>query len=110
MKQITYENRIALYGEYDVVVLGGGPAGVSAAVAAAREGKRVLLVESMPALGGMATSGMVGPFMTVYDRDGNEPTVGGIFTEIVDRLKAYDAVIPPEEVESPTVYTSFLKK
>ena len=44
---------------YDVVVCGGGMAGVSAAVAAAKEGKKVLLVERSGALGGLATNGMV---------------------------------------------------
>ena len=52
--------------------MGGGPAGVCAAVSAARQGMRTIIIESMPALGGMATSGLVGPFMTNYDRDGDE--------------------------------------
>lgn len=110
MDNISYSKSIELYGEYDVVVLGGGPSGVCAAVSAARQGMKVLLVESMPALGGMATSGMVGPFMTNYDKDGNVQTVGGLFTEIIDRLKKYSAVIPPDEVESSTIYTSFIHK
>jgi alkyl hydroperoxide reductase subunit AhpF len=37
--------QVKLYGEYEVVVLGGGPAGIAAAVAAARAGRRTLLVE-----------------------------------------------------------------
>lgn len=110
MGHIVYNKEIELFGEYDVAVLGGGPAGVCAAVSAARQGMKVILVESMPALGGMATSGMVGPFMTNYDRDGNEQTVGGIFMEIVERLKKYSAVIHPDEVEWSTVYTSFIQK
>ncbi len=110
MEQISYQKEIPLYGEYDVVVLGGGPSGVCAAISAARQGAKTLLVEAMPALGGMATGGLVGPFMTNYDRDGNEQTVGGIFSEIVDRLKKYSAVIPSEEVETRTVYTSFIKR
>ena len=48
--------------------------------------------------------------MTCYDRDGNEKIVGGMFDEIVDRLKKHSAVISPDEVEASTVYTSFLKK
>jgi len=43
----------------DVLVVGGGPAGVSAAVAAARSGARVTLVERYPYLGGLASGGMV---------------------------------------------------
>lgn len=110
MTKINYSKEMELYGEYDVAVIGGGPAGVCAAVCAAREGMKVLLVESQPSLGGMATGGLVGPFMTVYDRDGNERIVGGIFDEIVERLKKYSAVIPPEEAEESTVYTSFIQK
>ena len=43
-----------LYGEYDVAVLGGGPAGMAAAVAAARAGRRTLLIERYGFLGGMS--------------------------------------------------------
>ena len=110
MALVKFEKELEIYGEYDVVVLGGGPSGVSAAVSAAREGVRTLLVESQPCLGGMATGGLVGPFMTVYDRDGNEKIVGGIFDEIVERLKKYSAVIPPQEVGAATVYTSHIEK
>ena len=87
MEQINYNKHIDLYGAYDVVVLGGGPAGVCAAVAAARQGRKTLLVESTGMLGGMATNGLVAPFMTTYDRDGKEKTVSGLFDEIVQRLE-----------------------
>jgi len=110
MQKISYQRDVPLYGEYDVAVLGGGPAGVCAAISAARAGKKTLLVESSPSLGGMATSGLVGPFMTNFDRDGNERTVGGLFDEIVDRLEKYFAVIPSDEVETRTIYTSFIKR
>ena len=48
--------QIPLYGEYEVVVLGGGPAGIAAAVAAARAGRRTLLIERYGFLGGMGTA------------------------------------------------------
>lgn len=108
--KVNYSKNIELYGEYDVVVLGGGPAGVCAAVSSASKGMKTLLVESSASLGGMATSGLVGPFMTNYDRDGNEKTVGGLFDEIVERLKAHSAAIPSEEVDRGTVYTSFIRR
>ena len=110
MEQISYSKQINLYGEYDLAVLGGGPAGVCAAVAAARQGLKVILIEATGMLGGMATSGMVGPFMTNYDRDCKKKTVGGIFDEIVNRLEKYSAVIPSEKTEAPTLYTSFIEK
>ena len=110
MKQINYTKKIELYGEYDLAVIGGGPAGVCAAISAARQGLKVILIESTAMLGGMATSGLVGPFMTNYDRDGNDITVSGLFREIIDRLKSYSAVIPPEETDAPTLHTSFIEK
>ena len=109
-EQVIFQKEIPSYGHYDVVVLGGGPAGVCAAVEAARNGAKVMLIEAAGMLGGMATTGMVGPFMTSYDRDGNRLIVGGLYREIIDRLAKYSAVIPPEETDSPSVYTSFLEK
>jgi pyruvate/2-oxoglutarate dehydrogenase complex dihydrolipoamide dehydrogenase (E3) component len=48
--------QVALYGEYEVAVLGGGPAGIAAAVSAALAGRRTLLIERYGFLGGMGTS------------------------------------------------------
>lgn len=110
MEKINYTKQLELYGSYDVAVLGGGPAGVCAAVSAARQGAKVLLVEATGMLGGMATSGLVGPFMTVYDRDCNEKTIGGIFDEIIHRLNHYSAVIPAEETDAPSLHTSFIER
>ena len=109
-KQIYYTKNLPFYGKYDVIVVGGGPAGVCAAIAAGRSGLKVLLTEATGMLGGMATAGLVQPFMTVYDRDGDEPTVGGIYREIIERLAEFSAVVYPEETDSPSIYTSFIKK
>ena len=54
MHSISYHKQLSLYGDYDVAVIGGGPAGVCAAVSVARQGLKVLLVESTGMLGGMA--------------------------------------------------------
>lgn len=80
----------------DVVVVGGGPAGFSAAVAAARNGASVCLVERYPYLGGLASGGMV---LVLDDMcAGAEITVRGICGELVDRMHARGhAVFPPEQ-------------
>jgi hypothetical protein len=72
--------------DYDVLVVGGGNAGCAAALAAARCGTRVLLVERYGFLGGTATASMVGPWMTFHS--GDERIVGGIAQEMVERLVA----------------------
>ena len=64
----------------DVVVLGGGPSGVAAALAAARNGAQVLLVEQFGALGGLGTTGLVPMFAPTSD--GERMIYGGIFREI----------------------------
>lgn len=110
MNKIPFSCDVSLYGSYDVCVVGGGMAGVAAAVSSARCGMKTLLVERTGCLGGMATTALVGPFMTSYDRDGDEPAVGGIYREIVQRLQKVSAAIPPEEADAPSIYTSFIEK
>ena len=105
---VHYQKELPSLGHYEVVVLGGGPAGVCAAIEAARNGARVLLVEANGMLGGMATTSLVGPFMTNYDREGNRPIVGGIFREIVERLAARSGAILPEQTDSPSIHTSYI--
>ena len=70
---------------YDMVVIGGGPGGIPAAIAAARRGKKVMLVERNAFLGGAATSGL--GILGYLDRNGNK-ALGGIAQEMIDRLEA----------------------
>ena len=58
-KIATGREDIPVYGEYDVVVVGGGMAGVGAALAAAKNGAKTIVVENTSALGGIATMGIV---------------------------------------------------
>ena len=60
---------LPVYLQADVVVCGGGTAGVFAAVAAAKEGAAVLLVEALGGLGGSAVNGLVLPMMRVYMKE-----------------------------------------
>ena len=92
----------------DVIVVGGGPAGMCAAIAAAREGVRVVLVEQGGSCGGMATQGMVGPFMTCYDRKGETMIIRGLFEEIVNRMVERGYAIHPSEVHAGTGFTSWI--
>ena len=93
----------------DILVVGGGPAGVCAAIAAARQGAQVLLIEQSGSCGGMATMGLVGPFMTCYDAKGEKMIIRGIFEEIVDRMVARGFAIHPREVMGGTCFTSWIK-
>ena len=93
----------------DVVVVGGGPAGMCAAIAAAREGVRVILIEQGGFCGGMATKGLVGPFMTCYDAKGETMIIRGLFKEIVERMVARGFAIHPAQVHGGTAFTSWIK-
>ena len=94
---------------YDVAVMGGGPAGVCAAIAAARNGAKTLVVERGNCLGGMATRGLVGPFMTCYDKNGKNQVIRGLFEEIVERMVAKGGAIHPRECRAGTAFTSWIK-
>jgi hypothetical protein len=88
--------------ELDVLVIGGGNAGCAAAIAAARHGARVLLVERYGFLGGTATASMVGPWMTFHS--GEDRIVGGIAQEIVERLMQRGA--SPGHIRDSSDYVS----
>ena len=64
------------YEGYDVIVAGGGIAGISAALAAARAGSRVLLLERMFGLGGLATLGLITIYLPLCDGEGHQLSFG----------------------------------
>jgi len=76
----------------DVLVIGGGPAGIAAAVAASRTGADVLLVERYGSLGGMVSGGIVLQMDGLFDREKNR-CIGGICWEIIERLRKIQGVV-----------------
>lgn len=85
--------KIPVEGQYDVLVIGGGPAGISASVAAARAGARTLLLEQYGFLGGMASAGMVGTFCGFFTSGRQKKLiVGGIGRTVLERLAELNGV------------------
>ena len=76
--------------EADIVVAGGGPAGINAALAAGRSGLKTVLIERYGFVGGMSTAALVYPWMTFHTMSGKQ-VIKGIAQEIVDKLIARNA-------------------
>jgi len=81
----------------DVLVVGGGSAGSAAAIAAAREGARVVLAERYGSLGGLATGGLIALLLTLDDGLGR-PVIRGLCEELTRRMDAMGGAFhPPRE-------------
>ncbi|NLA52648.1 MAG: FAD-dependent oxidoreductase, partial [Alcaligenaceae bacterium] len=92
MEHIEFAQTVPVVAEADVLVCGGGPTGIAAALAAARLGCRTALVERYGTLGGMATVGLVGP-LSNYNANGVR-ILGGIPEEFIDDLEELGGAIP----------------
>ena len=64
MEQVQYCRTLPVFDEVDILVVGAGPAGIGAAISAARSGAKTMLFDQNGYVGGQATAGRVGPFMT----------------------------------------------
>jgi len=83
--------------DYDVLVVGGGPTGAAAAIAAGRDGARVLLVEQHGFLGGSGTAALVPAWCPFSDRE--KCIIRGIGYEILEEMKQGMPHIPPEMID-----------
>jgi hypothetical protein len=86
-----------LYGEYEVVVLGGGPAGIASAIAAGRTGRSTILLERYGFLGGAGTAAGLSTFCGLHAFVHGEhlQVIHGIADDILDRLRAMDGLNDP---------------
>src|SRR5437870_3804117 len=91
------ERRLPVRGDYEVVVLGGGPAGIAAAAAAAGRGRKVLLVERYGFLGGMGTAAGVTNFCGLHANVHGEMrrVVQGIASDLLARIDRLDGLNAP---------------
>ncbi len=117
---VVPERRATVAAAADVLVVGGGPAGLGAALGAAAAGADVVLVERYGFLGGNATAALVMPLMSFRTRRGcpppgggpalfptdhgpGEPVVAGALATLIARLHAAGGVIPPSAATGYTV-------
>jgi hypothetical protein len=92
--------KVPVFGAYDVVVLGGGPAGLAAAASAARNGATVLLVERYGFLGGMGTAAGVTNFCGLHANVFGEirQVVHGVADDLLARMRSLDGLNAPHLV------------
>lgn len=93
----------------DVVVLGGGPAGIAAAVSAARMGSTTLLVERYGFLGGMGTAALVTTFCGLYASvDGHhEKVVSGVVDDLLEGMRRLDGLAAPQDAAGRTLVQAY---
>jgi len=95
MVVIEPSRKLEISNSYEVVVIGGGIAGISAGIAAARAGKKVCLIEREYMLGGLATLGLVTIYLPLCDGDGNQ-MISGIGEELLKRSVSFGSGKIPE--------------
>ena len=81
--------------EVDVLVCGGGPSGIAAAVSAAKNGAEVMLIERFNCLGGQGTIGLVTSFMSMSAYTGGRQVIKGVWEEFTNLLEKMGGCIKP---------------
>ena len=104
---LSLQKKIPVNDRWDVIVIGGGPSGCAAAVAAAREGAKTLLIEAMGVLGGMGTAGMV-PSWTPFS-DGEKIIYKGIAERVFLESKKGVPHVPENRLDWVPINTEYLK-
>jgi hypothetical protein len=99
---------LPLNDSWDVIVVGGGPAGCTAAAAAAREGARTLLVEATGALGGMGTSGLVPAWCPFTDHE--RIIYGGLAEKVLKECMGGMPHVPPNQFDWTPIDAELLKR
>ncbi|HBT64910.1 MAG TPA: FAD-dependent oxidoreductase [Ruminococcaceae bacterium] len=108
MNTILFSKEIPLCKDYDVIVLGGGPAGCAASAAAAREGASTLLIESTGMLGGMGTAGLVSSWCPFWDKE--KIIYRGLAETVFNTLKDQMPHVPPEKLDWVPIEPEALKR
>ena len=101
MNTISITNEIPVKGSYDVIVAGGGVAGVAAAVSSARMGKKTLLIEKTISLGGLATIGLINLFVPMCNGRGTQ-IIKGMAEEFLRLSVKYGYDTIPEQWKDPS--------
>lgn len=106
--KLVFRRELPVRHEVDIFVAGGGPAGVAAGMAAARQGAEVFIAEGQACFGGMGTAGLVPAFMRFSD--GIHFLADGIGREVYERMKSYTD-IPVDDVNgSVSINAEALKR
>src|SRR4051812_48468660 len=97
MQTHNFKTSITLRDEWDVIVVGGGPTGCTAAAAAAREGARTLLIESSGVLGGSGTGALVPAWCPFSDKE--QIIYRGLAETVLNRCKAHQPHVDKDALD-----------